>query len=167
METEFFVIIKLSVIMRNTCSLVIVISVTMMIGLVVSDPPTPYPYYDHHDESTNSPTPFPYNSQSPNLVAKGRKKSPPPPPSKLPPPPPPVVHFDFFKLVERWPKTFCFTKTCRTDIQQKFVIHGLWPTIKAPSGSQPEDCEEVKGVNFYMVTLFCSFHWLFIIIIFI
>jgi hypothetical protein len=153
--------------MGNTyCSLLLII-VIMMLALVVSDPLTPYPYYDESNNS-NSPTPFPVppslpnNSQSPNLAKGGRKNSPPPSPSKLPPPPPPAVHFDFFKLVERWPKTFCYTETCRNDIKPKFEIHGFWPSIQAPSASQPEFCEKSNGVNFYKVPL--NFHCLFIII---
>ncbi|KAK2986253.1 hypothetical protein RJ640_021822 [Escallonia rubra] len=35
--------------------------------------------------------------------------------------------FDFFKLVQQWPPTFCELHGCAQPIIKTFTIHGLWP----------------------------------------
>ncbi|KAK3025750.1 hypothetical protein RJ639_040442 [Escallonia herrerae] len=35
--------------------------------------------------------------------------------------------FDFFKLVQQWPPTFCKLHRCPRPIIKTFTIHGLWP----------------------------------------
>ncbi|KAJ7974643.1 Ribonuclease [Quillaja saponaria] len=38
--------------------------------------------------------------------------------------------YDYFKLVLRWPNSYCKTNTCRKTVPQRFTIHGLWPQRK-------------------------------------
>ncbi|KAK3025698.1 hypothetical protein RJ639_041703 [Escallonia herrerae] len=35
--------------------------------------------------------------------------------------------FDFFKLVQQWPPSFCKFQRCAQPIIKTFTIHGLWP----------------------------------------
>ncbi|KAJ7974639.1 Ribonuclease [Quillaja saponaria] len=38
--------------------------------------------------------------------------------------------YDYFKLVLRWPNSYCKTNPCRRTVPQHFTIHGLWPQRK-------------------------------------
>nr|KYP35029.1 Extracellular ribonuclease LE [Cajanus cajan] len=52
--------------------------------------------------------------------------------------------FEFWKLAETWPPTFCGnTKNpCAVQISSKFTIHGLWPSNN--SNPQPQFCPSAK-----------------------
>nr|KYP34632.1 Ribonuclease 3 [Cajanus cajan] len=50
--------------------------------------------------------------------------------------------FEFWKLAETWPPTFCRSTPCAVQISSKFTIHGLWPSNN--TNPQPEFCPSNK-----------------------
>ncbi|PNX80524.1 S6 RNase [Trifolium pratense] len=65
------------------------------------------------------------------ILKKGKKKPPPTPPS--PPPSPLVTPFDYFKLPETWPTSFCLAENFVNPPPSpvmRFTLQGLWPSNK-------------------------------------
>ncbi|RHN66275.1 putative ribonuclease T(2) [Medicago truncatula] len=88
--------------------------------------------------SLSHDSPSPYYSP---LLNKGKKKPPPTPP--LPPPQPIVTPFEYLKIVQTWPTSFCKFKKCIIPPPTTwFTIHGVWPSnISDP---QPRLCTKEK-----------------------
>ncbi|MCH80341.1 ribonuclease 3-like, partial [Trifolium medium] len=131
-----------------------VIWILIFLGLVLA-PSCSYSVSNNtrYYKTPTAPSPSPSHSSPPYypILKKGKKMPPPTPP--LPTPPPLVTPFDYFKLVETWPTSFCLVKNCVNPPPpspvMRFTIHGLWPSNK--TNPQPRDCASNENFDFLKV----------------